>query len=66
MKGTFITRPFSPDGKRIVTASQDGTARVWNILPDTQALVSAAKAIAPRCLTPAQRARTRLVQWIGR
>ncbi|MHC5722455.1 MAG: WD40 repeat domain-containing protein, partial [Nostoc sp.] len=26
-----ISASFSPDGKRIVTASQDGTARVWDI-----------------------------------
>ena len=46
---------FSPDGKRIVTASQDKTARVWDLFPDTQALVSAAKAAVPRCLTQEQR-----------
>jgi WD domain, G-beta repeat len=46
---------FSPDGKHIVTTSKDQTARVWGIFPETQALVSAAKAAVPRCLTPAQR-----------
>jgi WD40 repeat protein len=43
---------FSPDGMRIVTASADKTARVWDVFPDTQALVSAAKAVVPHCLTP--------------
>ncbi|WP_433928231.1 CHAT domain-containing protein [Sorangium cellulosum] len=28
--GAVISTMFSPDGKRVVTASQDGTARVWN------------------------------------
>ena len=46
---------FSPDGKRIVTASADKTARVWEVFPDTQSLVSAAKAAVPRALTRSQR-----------
>ncbi|HTZ67316.1 MAG TPA: toll/interleukin-1 receptor domain-containing protein [Roseiarcus sp.] len=46
---------FSPDGKRIVTASGDGTARIWDVFPNTQSLVSAAKVAVPRCLTPSQR-----------
>ena len=46
---------FSPDGTRIVTASVDKTARVWDVFPDTEALVSAAKAAMPRCLTAEQR-----------
>jgi hypothetical protein len=46
---------FSPDGKRIVTASLDKTARIWDVFPDTQALVSRAKVAVPRCLTSAQR-----------
>jgi WD40 repeat protein len=46
---------FSPDGKRIVTASADGTARLWEIFASTEELVSHAKAVAPRCLTAAQR-----------
>jgi hypothetical protein len=46
---------FSPDGKRIVTASADKTARLWEIFANTQELVSHAKAAIPRCLTAAQR-----------
>ena len=46
---------FSPDGERIVTASNDFTARIWDIFPDAQVLASRAKAEIPRCLTLEQR-----------
>jgi hypothetical protein len=46
---------FSPDGVRIVAASGDKTARLWNLKADNGNLVSQARAIVPRCLTPAQR-----------
>jgi WD40 repeat protein len=46
---------FSPDGRRIVTASNDNTAWLWTIFADTQEFVTHAKAIAPRCLSRAQR-----------
>jgi WD40 repeat protein len=46
---------FSPDGKRIITASRDGTARLWDTPSDVQALMAEAKATVPRCLTLAQR-----------
>jgi WD40 repeat protein len=45
---------FSPDGQRIVTASSDKRARVWDAFPDPQALVARCKAAVPRCLTSAQ------------
>jgi hypothetical protein len=32
-EGTVMSAQFSPDGQRMVTASQDETARVWTILP---------------------------------
>jgi len=50
-----LSAAFSPDGKRMVTASDDKTARVWKIFANTQELVSHAKAAVLRCLTPAQR-----------
>ena len=53
--GFVYSAAFSPDGRRIVTASNDKTAWVWDYSASTQALVSLTKAIVPRCLTPAQR-----------
>ena len=29
-KSDLVSAAFSPDGKRVMTASDDGTARVWN------------------------------------
>jgi hypothetical protein len=46
---------FSPDGKRIVTASNDQTARLWEVFAITQELVTHAKTSAPRCLMREQR-----------
>jgi WD domain, G-beta repeat len=54
-EGAVNSAAFSPDGQRIVTASDDKTARIWQVFPDTQALVSHAKAAVPRCLALAQR-----------
>jgi hypothetical protein len=39
----------------VVTASDDGTARLWAVLPEGQALIDYAKSIVPRQLTPEQR-----------
>jgi WD40 repeat protein len=48
---------FSPDGRRIVTASWDATARVWEVFPSGQAVVDETKGITPVCLTPRRRER---------
>ena len=49
------TAAYSRDGTQVVTASNDGTARIWRVYPDTQTLVDAAKAAVPRCLSGEQR-----------
>jgi len=46
---------YSGGGLSVATASFDGTARIWSILPTTQALVDDVKTRVPRCLTPGQR-----------
>jgi WD40 repeat protein/tRNA A-37 threonylcarbamoyl transferase component Bud32 len=38
-KGRVVTAAFSPDGKRILTASRDGTARVWDVATGRELLV---------------------------
>jgi WD40 repeat protein len=48
------TAAYNPSGDRIVTASADETARIWQALGPQQ-LVNHAKAVVPRCLTPAER-----------
>jgi WD40 repeat protein len=51
-----VTRvAFSADGHRVVTASQDKTARVWRVFPNTDDLVEEAKRAIPRCLTRVER-----------
>jgi WD40 repeat protein len=46
---------FDPPGARVLTASDDHTARIWRVFPSVKALVEYARAIKPRALTPAQR-----------
>jgi hypothetical protein len=48
-----LRRP-TPTG-RILTASSDNTARVWETFPEPQTLVDHMKTEVPRCLTPEQR-----------
>ena len=38
----------------MVTASDDGTARVWPVFPTTSALIDYARSIVPRQLIPNQ------------
>ena len=54
-EGGVYSAAFSPDGARIVTASDDDTARIWRVFPTTQDLVDYARSIMPRELTPEQR-----------
>jgi hypothetical protein len=46
---------FSADGERLVTASEDRSARIWRVFPTMQALVDQARGAVPRCLTAEQR-----------
>ncbi len=54
-QGPVWSAAFSPNGKRVVTASEDGTARIWRVFSTTQSLIREAKIAVPRCLTRAQR-----------
>jgi WD40 repeat protein len=48
---------FAPDGSRILTASADKTARLWEAFPEPQTLVDLVKREMPRCFTEEQRER---------
>jgi WD40 repeat protein len=50
-----LAAAFSRDGKRIITGNNDGTARLWRVLPTGQALIEYAGQVLPRELTEGQR-----------
>jgi WD40 repeat protein len=41
---------FSADGLRVLTASSDGTLRIWSVFPTTEALIEQANQIVPQQL----------------
>jgi WD40 repeat protein len=45
----------SDNGRHILTASGDGTVRIWPMLPGIQDFVDQAKKMIPRCLPPMDR-----------
>lgn len=51
---------FRRDGRKLVTASWDGTARIWPVWLDPAELIAHAKQVVPRCLTPLERERLHL------
>ena len=55
--GPVLRVGFGPLGRRVVTASLDGTARLFDIPLTTQALIDHAKAVVPRALTACERQR---------
>jgi WD40 repeat protein len=59
-RGGVRAASFSPDGTRVVTDGDDGTVRVWHVFANDHDLIEAARAILPRQLTDAQRARYHL------
>jgi WD40 repeat protein len=54
-EGPVASAAFSPDGAKVVTASDDRTARIWRVFGSTQELIDYARSIVPRQLTPEQR-----------
>ena len=56
---------FSPDGQKVVTASGDGTAKIFTVFQTTEHLVENAKRFAVRDLTPCQRERFFLARAAG-
>ena len=46
---------FSPDGTRVLTGSEDKTARLWAVFKSAQDLIDTVRTSVPRCLTPSQR-----------
>jgi len=53
--GDITNVVFSSDGKRVITASEDNTVRVWRF--DWKSLLAYLKSTRRECLKPAQRMR---------
>ena len=52
---TVTAVAFSPDGTRVLTGSEDNTARLWSVFKSPQDLINTVRTTVPRCLTPMQR-----------
>jgi WD40 repeat protein len=48
---------LSPDGHHVVTADEDGTARILRLFPTTQELIDHARKLVPRQLSGEERRR---------
>src|SRR5208337_1572294 len=57
---TVTAIAFSPDGKRALTGSDDGTVRLWRVFSSAQPEIAEVKPSVPRCLTPNERKRSHL------
>ena len=51
------TIAFNEGGSRIVTASKDGTARIWHIYPDVESMVAEAERSLRGILSPEEYAK---------
>src|SRR5262249_58641047 len=54
-EGELNDAEFSPDGRRVVTASYDRTARIYRTFLSINELIEEAKQAVPRCLTRERR-----------
>jgi WD40 repeat protein len=50
--GGVVSASFSPDGRRVVTASADGTARLWDTVTGREARLPHAEAVSSASFSP--------------